>query len=163
MPLSRPYGVTRPVVGQMFHVKHSLWCSWCSGRRRPRPPARLGDLASLGAASRSPPVPSGPSGALHTGDTCSLLCGSARRLVVRPGPATAHGHHSQALRSLRRPPRRRHLVCWCADGCVALKPGQAPSPPPVIPNAQLAPESPVIRGYVERYTFSTNFVRHFPP
>ena len=36
---------------------------------------------------------------------------------------------ARALRSLRRPPHRRHLVCWYADGCVALKPGQAPSPP----------------------------------
>ena len=39
---------------------------WCYGRRRARPPARLGDLTSFGAAPRSPPVPSGPSGALHT-------------------------------------------------------------------------------------------------
>ena len=31
-----------------------------------RPPARLGGLTSFGAAPRSPPVPSGPSGALHT-------------------------------------------------------------------------------------------------
>jgi len=38
----------------------------CFGRRRARPPARLGDLTSFGAAPRSPPVPSGPSGALHT-------------------------------------------------------------------------------------------------
>ena len=43
---------------------------WCSGRRRARPPTRLGDLTSFGAASRSPPVPSGPSGALHTGGAC---------------------------------------------------------------------------------------------
>ena len=138
MPLSRPYGVTRPVVGQMFHVKHWLWCRWCFGRRRPRPPARLGDLASLGTASRSPPVPSGPSGALHTGDTwCARgrrparspsalrAFGSARRLEARPDPATAHGHRGQtqgagrprrALRSLRRPPHRRHLVCWRVAG-----------------------------------------------
>ena len=103
----------------MFHVKHCLWCRWCfgrrwcSGRRRLRPPARLGDLASLGTASRSPPVPSGPSGALHTDDT------------------------------------------WCAG----VWPDQAPpptAPPPVIQNAQLTTESPVIRGYVERYTFSTH-------
>ena len=43
---------------------------WCCGRRRARPPARLGDLTAFGAAPRSPPVPSGPSGALHTGGTC---------------------------------------------------------------------------------------------
>ena len=82
----------------------------CSGRRRARPPARLGNLASLGAASRSPPVPSGPSGALHTGGAWSLMHGSVRRLEARPGPATAHGHRSLALRSLRRPPHRRRCV-----------------------------------------------------
>ena len=43
-----------------------LWRRWCFGRRRARPPARLGGLTSFGAAPRSPPVPSGPSGALHT-------------------------------------------------------------------------------------------------
>ena len=41
--------------------------------------------------------------------------GSARRLEARPGPATTHGHRSQALRSLRRPPhrwrQRPHTVC----------------------------------------------------
>ena len=35
---------------------------------------------------------------------------SARRLEARPGPATAHGHRSLALRSLRRPPHRRRCV-----------------------------------------------------
>ena len=50
-----------------------MWRRWCSGRRRPRPPARLGDLTSFGAAPRSPPVPSGPSGALHTSGA-GLLC-----------------------------------------------------------------------------------------
>ena len=47
-----------------------LWRRWCFGRRRARPPARLGGLTSFGAAPRSPPVPSGPSGALHTGGAC---------------------------------------------------------------------------------------------
>ena len=47
-------------------VWRCLWPRWCSGRRRARPPARLGDLTAFGAAPRSPPVPSGPSGALHT-------------------------------------------------------------------------------------------------
>ena len=39
---------------------------------------------------------------------------SARRLEARPGPATAHGHRSQALRTLgalRRPPHRRRWLC----------------------------------------------------
>ena len=42
----------------------AVWCRWCclwphgcSGRRRPRPPARLGDLTSFGAAPRSPARP----------------------------------------------------------------------------------------------------------
>ena len=43
-----------------------LWPYGCCGRRMARPPARLGGLTSLGAAPRSPPVPSRPSGALHT-------------------------------------------------------------------------------------------------
>ena len=53
-----------------FALLGCLWPRWCSGRRRARPPARLGDLTSFGAAPRSPPVPSGPSGALHTGGAC---------------------------------------------------------------------------------------------
>ena len=32
--------------------------------------------------------PFGHSGALHTGGTVSLMCGSVRRLGARPGPAT---------------------------------------------------------------------------
>ena len=88
---------------------------WCSGRRRARlwgraalcargrRPARepSAPRASLGASPRSPPVPSGPSGALHTSGAWSLMHGSVRRLEAWPGPAAAHGHRSQALRSLR--------------------------------------------------------------
>ena len=81
----------------------------CSGRRRPRPPARLGDLTSFGAAPRSPPVPSGPSGALHASGAGSLMSGSARRLEAWPGPAAAHRRRGQAHQSLRRPPHRRRL------------------------------------------------------
>ena len=70
----------------------------CCGRRRARPPARLGVLTSFGAAPRSPPVPSGPSGALHTSGACGA-CVVARRLEVQPGPAAAHGHRSRVLRT----------------------------------------------------------------
>ncbi|WP_454930083.1 hypothetical protein, partial [Actinomyces sp.] len=35
--------------------------------------------------------PSGPSGALRTGGACVAVCGWARRLEARPGPAAAHG------------------------------------------------------------------------
>ncbi len=59
-----------------------LWPHGCSGRRRARPPARLGVLTSFGAAPRSPPVPSGPSGALHTSG--AWLCCVARRVVLVP-------------------------------------------------------------------------------
>ena len=38
------------------------------------------------------------------------MCGLARRLKARPGPATAHGHRSQAHQSLRRPPHQWRLV-----------------------------------------------------
>ena len=53
-------------------------------------------------ADQAPPPPagtaawsSGPSGALHTGGAWSLICGSARRIEARPGPAAAHGHRSR--------------------------------------------------------------------
>ena len=69
-----------------------LWPRWCSGRGRARPPARLGVLTSFGTAAR----PSGPSGALHTSGAWLLMCGLARRLKARRGPATAHRHRGQA-------------------------------------------------------------------
>ena len=62
-----------------------LWRRWCSGRRRPRPPARLGGLTAFGAAPRSPPVPSGPSGTLHTGGAWLLM--ASRSVVSKPGQA----------------------------------------------------------------------------
>ena len=86
------------------------------GHRSLVPPlARLGGLTSFGAAPRSPPVPSEPSGAFHTSGAWLLMCGLARRLEARPGPAIAHGHRRQALRILRHPPHRWHLVCGCVD------------------------------------------------
>ena len=74
----------------------------CAGGRRParepsapraygsarRLEARPGPAAAHGR--RSPPVPSGPSGALLTGGAWLLMCGSVRCLEARPGPATAH-------------------------------------------------------------------------
>ena len=89
----------------MFHVKHRLWCRFCSGRR----------VVCWRAGLLCVPVGGGPPASRPR---CELR--SARRLEARPGPATADGHRSQALRSLRRPPHRRHLVCW---------PGLAPPPP----------------------------------
>ena len=109
----------------------AVWRRWCSGRRRARPPARLGDLTSFGAAPRSPPVPSGPSGALHTS-----------------GAGCADDWLGVSSRSPARPCRR--VACFVGPGrCVCLwaaarplavraasfarrvvsKPGQAPPPP----------------------------------
>ena len=101
-----------------------MWHHGCSGRRRPRPPARLGDLTSFGAAPRSPPVPSGPSGALHTSDAwCAdgwlgaLSCAPARPRhrppAPRPGPAAVHRHHGLAPQAPRRPPIGRGSLSVC--------------------------------------------------
>ena len=63
--------------------------------------------------------------------------GSARRLEARPGPATAHGRRSQALRSLRRPPHRRRLcrLDWPGRHPPAPRPGPPVSPAPSTPVA----------------------------
>ena len=90
-----------------------------------RPPARLGVLTLFGAAPRIPPVPSGPSGALHTSGAGTLFGSSTRRLEAQPGPAAAHGRRSLALRTLRRPP---HL--W---GRVAVRQLYASSRSPARP------------------------------
>ena len=101
------------------------WCRWCSGRRRARPPARSphASLKARSGRSRSPPVPSGPSGALRTCEVWSLTCCSVRRLEARPGPATAHGRRSQALRSLRHPSHLWAGALACARR-VGSKPGR---------------------------------------
>ena len=78
-----------------------LWHRWCSGRRRARPPARLGDLTSFGAAPRSPPVPSGPSGALHTSGACVAYgCPTTRQHCGRLGPSRSNfARNSPAITS----------------------------------------------------------------
>ena len=128
----------------------AVWPHGCSGRRRARPPARLGALTSFGAAPRSPPVPSGPSGALHTCGAGSLMCGWARCFDSRPRPATAHGHRSQAHQSLRRPP---HLWGRVADvwlGALFRLPAtprhrpRAPQPGPPIPPAPSTPVTVIV-------------------
>ena len=85
----------------------AVWPRWCSGRRRPRPPARLGALTSFGAAPRSPPVPSGPSGALHTsGARCADdWLGASSRSPARPtGPAAASNRSAPRLEARPCPP-----------------------------------------------------------
>ena len=109
----------------------------CSGRRRARPPARLGGLTSFGAAPRSPPVPSGPSGALHTSGAGLLIGVSARSPArprrrppaprhVPPAPSTPAALVSLGLAQPGLAAAHRH----CGQARV-LKPGQAPRRPPI--------------------------------
>ena len=82
----------RPRAPQPGSPTCCLLPRWCCGRRMARPPARLGGLTSFVAAPRSPPVPSGPSGALHTGAACRcVLPGHSHRRprAPQPGPAMA--------------------------------------------------------------------------
>ena len=83
---------------------------WCSGRRRARPPAMLGGLTSLGAAPRSPPVPSGPSGTLHTGGACGadVWLGASARCPARP-PSTG-----TAAKLAGSPGAFHTCGAWCA-------------------------------------------------
>ena len=81
-----------------------------SGRSRGPPwPCHRPPAPRPGPAFCSSPVPSGPSGALHTSGAGVLLCSLARRLEARPGPAAAHGRCSLVLRT---PPMRSGLSCW---------------------------------------------------
>ena len=118
------------------------WCSrrrWCSGRRRARPPARSphASLTARSGRSRSPPVPSGPSGALHTGGTCGAWTSPAR---PRRPPALRPGHAALAAK-----PRgsvvagNRPVTALLSPGLVPLKlrglrrslrPGVQPGPRP---------------------------------
>ena len=114
----------------------SLCCllpRWCSGRRA----ICLGRAALCARGRRPARSPSAP-----------RAYGSARRLEARPGPATAHGHRSQALRSLRRPP---HQWGWGADVWL----GASPRGPPWPCRRRPAPR-PGRRGYCASSTFACN-------
>ena len=79
----------------------------------------------------------------------------ARRVVSKPGQAPP-----PPTGTATRPSGPSGYLHTGGTWCAGMWPGQAPppptAPPPVIQNAQLASESPVIRGYVERYTLSTH-------
>ena len=120
-----------------------MWPHGCSGRRRARPPARLGGLTSFGAAPRSPPVPSGPSDALHTSGAGSLCV--AERVGSKPGLAPPPPTNTAAWphQSLRCPP---HLWGRVADvwlGALFRLPAtprhrpRAPQPGPTNPSGAL--------------------------
>ena len=121
-----PPVVIGPRLPDRWHVGPGcLWPHGCSGLRRAQPPARLGVLTSFGAAPRSPPVPSGPSGALHTsGAWCADVC---LCVVSKPGQAPPPPTGTAAWPC--GPSGALHTSgTWCADVClcVASKPGQVP-------------------------------------
>ena len=109
-----------------------MWRRWCSGRRRARPPARLGGLTSFGAAPRSPPVPSGPSGALHTGGAgCADDClGVSSRSPARPcrRVACSVGLGRCVCRWAAARPRDRHTRA-CGSEWSISRPALALPPP----------------------------------
>ena len=103
---------------------------WAAARPRDRHTRACGSEWSISKPGQAPPPPTGaaawptgPSGALHTSGAWSLMCGSARRLEARPGPAAARGRRSQAHQSLR------HR---------ASNPSRAPRPGPVDQAARLS-------------------------
>ena len=129
-------GVMLLVAPPVFRAPRGLlgpgcWlCPWAAARPRAvRAASFARRVASKPGQAPPPPTgtaarPSGPSGALHTSGACCAEDDSPR-LEARPGPAAADQHRAlalpppagrckQALRSLRRPPHRRHLWFWCA-------------------------------------------------
>ena len=103
-----------------------LWRRWCSGRRV----VCLGRAAGCARGRR--PAARRPRRELR----------SARRLEARPGPATAHGHRSQALRSLRRPPHQWCRVAVNSPARTRRRP-RTPQPYPPVPPV---PSTPVVPG-----------------
>ena len=100
-----------------------------SGRSRSPPwPCRRPRAPQPGPAPRSPPVPSGPSGALHTGVAVSLCVSGcvvskpAQALPPPTGTAARLCGSSGALHT-------GVAVSLCVSGCVVSKPGQARPPP----------------------------------
>ena len=127
-----------------------LWSHGCSGRRRARPPARLGVLTSLGAAPRSPPVPSGPSGALHTSGTwcADVWLGASSRSPARPRRRPPAPRQIPPVPFTPVGPGRGRVPQLCAS-----KPGQA-SPPPI----NFARNSPATCSNIE---FMSSELQHF--
>ena len=94
----------------------AVWHRWCSGRRRARLWGRAAGCAGGRRPAREPSAP--------------RAFGSARRLEARPGPATAHRHRGQALRSLRRPPHQWRLRCAGWLGAAPRSPARPRRRPP---------------------------------
>ena len=106
----------------------AVWPHRCSGRRRPRPPARLGILTSLCAAPRSPPVPSGALHACHTNFACNSLVTISNVEFI-----ALKSQRFQTLLNL-------HPIELHATFGEARDP-----PPPTVTAARPAPRSPPVR------------------
>ena len=95
---------------------------------------------------------------------------SARRLEARPGPAAAHGHRSQALRSLRRPSHQWGRVADRRLGASARCPARpchprAPQLGPPVPSSPFTPAGvlrvrPVRCLEAELWLLISNFARN---
>ena len=94
----------------------AVWHRWCSGRRS----AWLWGRAAGCAGGRRPAREL----------SAPRAFGSARRLEARPGPAAAHRHRGQALRSLRRPPHQWRLRCAGWLGAAPRSPARPRRRPP---------------------------------
>ena len=115
------------------------------GRRPAREPSA--PRASLGASSRSPARP------------------RRRPRAPQPGPATAHGRRSQAIRTLRHPP---HQWGWGADVWLCVSPRslarprrrpRAPQPGPPVPPGPSTPVVPCHCCLVRRVLLQTSSIR----
>ena len=124
--------------GLLWAKWSAIWAQWC----RARPPARSPHASfARSGRSRSPPVPSGPSGALHTSGAGSRMCASALRLEARPGPAPRRVPYPQfrmqfpdtCSSSLSEKPGISTITFQsmkCAWGnCMRICADQAPPPP----------------------------------
>ena len=104
-----------------------------SGRRAACPPARR-PRCELRSARRLEARP-GPAGLAAASNRSGCLC------VARPGPAAAHQHRSQVLRSLRHLPHRRRLVAVSSLARPRRRP-RAPQPGPPVPPVPSTPVGP---------------------
>ena len=103
------------------------WRRWCSGRR-------------VGAGLLDVPVGGGPPASRPRRELRS-----ARRLEARPGPAAAHWHRSQALRSLRRLPHQWGWVAEvrsCASPRSRARPRRCPPAPWLVLHIPRVPHQP---------------------
>ena len=146
-----------------------LWPHGCSGRRRARPPARSPHASfARSGRSRSPPVPSGPSGALHTSGTwCAdvCLCFASKPDQAPPSPinfarnspATCSNIEFASLELQRfwgvskndhDKLRAKFVWRWCCCCPWAPQPGPAAPPAPSTPVGPgcLKPASPLLAG-----------------